>query len=147
MSHNLSKINSITSHDDFFDDFFQGRFPTLWNERRSLIQFPKVNISDNEHSVVVTANVPGIPSKDITIEVEDNILTISGHTKREEEEGKKDSDFYRFEREEGSFMRSVSLPSPVDKNNIDAKTKNGVLTITLAKTEKSETNKIHIREE
>lgn len=147
MSHNINKHSGLISHDDFFDDVFKFRFPTFINDKLNVLQFPKINISDNKYSVVVTANVPGIPSKDINIDIEDNILIISGHTKREEEEGKEDSDFYRFEREEGSFSRSITLPSKVDKTKVDAKTKNGVLTITLPKIESGGEHKIRVREE
>ncbi len=147
MSQNLTKYDSLFGRDDLFNDLFRGRFPSIFNEKQNLIQFPKINISDNEKNIIVTASVPGIAGKDISINVEDNLLTISGHTKREEEEGKEDSDYYRFEREEGSFTRTVSLPNQVDESKVEAKTKNGVLTITLPKIEKTNNHKIHIKEE
>lgn len=147
MSKHIEQYHALPlSRDEFFDDFFRGRFPSLFNERHNAIQFPKVNVSEDDHAVIVTANVPGIAAKDITIEVEGGSLTLSGHVEREETEGKKDSDFYRFEREEGSFMRTIALPSPVDREKIEAQTKNGVLTVTLPKLKGTEKQKIHIKE-
>lgn len=145
MSHNLKIFDPF--RDDFIDNFFGNRNLSIFNDKQKFFNYPKINISDNGKEIIVTANTPGISAKDITINVEDNTLTISGHTEREEEEGKKDSDFYRFEREEGSFMRTIELPSNVNKDNVDAKTKNGVLTITLKKQESEDKSKIQIREE
>ncbi len=137
-------------HDNFFDDFFGNdlRFPGIFGDRSGrIIGFPRIDVSDKGESIIVTANVPGVASKDIHIEVEDNLLTISGHVVKEEEEGKKDSEFYRLEREEGAFSRTVSLPSPVQNDRVEAKTKNGVLTITLPKKTETERPKISIKEE
>ncbi len=148
MSQGLSKYEgSLFRDNDFLDNFFNYRFPAFFDDHKGIFKFPKINISDDDQKVIVTANIPGIKADDITIDVDDNQLTIKGSSKREEEEGKEDSDFYRFEREEGSFARTVTLPSSVDKSRVDAKTKNGVLTIILPKIEKREDQKITIREE
>ncbi len=144
MSHELSKYGSS---DDFFNDIFDYRFPSIFNNKKNIFQFPKINVSDGDNCTVITANVPGIKSGDIAIDIDGDRLTISGHSKREKEEGKEDSDYYRFEREEGSFSRSISLPSHADKSQIDAKTKNGVLTITIPNKEGTAGQKIHIRED
>lgn len=136
--------------DNFFDDFFSSdvRFPRLFEERTGrLLGFPRIDVRDEEKNIVVTANIPGIPAKDVDITVEDNVLTLSGNAVREEEEGKRDSDYYRMEREEGSFARSIMLPYAVDSTQIEAKTKNGVLTIILPKKLEQDKQKITIKEE
>lgn len=136
--------------DNFFDEFFSGdvRLPRLFEERTGrLLGFPRIDIRDEGRHIVVTANVPGIAAKDVHIEVEDNMLTLSGAVARESEEGKKDSDYYRMEREEGTFSRTISLPARVDRAHVEAKTKNGVLTITLPKEEAKERQQITIKEE
>ncbi len=148
MNHNIKLFNPFDWSPGIFDDqFFGNKNLSLFGSNQKIMHFPKVNISEDDESVIVTANVPGIAPKDISINVDENVLTLSGHTKREEEEGKKDSDFYRFEREEGSFMRTISLPSHINKGSVDAKTKNGVLTVTMKKLASGDNQKIHIREE
>lgn len=136
--------------DNFFDEFMSGdfRFPSIFEERTGrLLGFPRIDVRDEEKHIVVTANVPGIAAKDVHIDVEDNLLTISGSVSREEEAGKKDSDYYRMEREEGAFSRTITLPSSVDQTQVEAKTKNGVLTITLPKKAAGDKPKITIKEE
>ncbi|HXK37705.1 MAG TPA: Hsp20/alpha crystallin family protein [Candidatus Paceibacterota bacterium] len=136
--------------DNFFEDFFTGdmRLPSLFEERTGrLLGFPRIDVRDEAKHLVVTANIPGIAAKDVHIDVEDNMLTLSGSVSREEEEGKKDSDYYRMEREEGSFARTITLPTGVDRSGIEAKTKNGVLTIILPKKSEEQKSRINIREE
>lgn len=136
--------------DNFFDEFLNGdlRFPGLLDDRAGrLLGFPRIDVRDEKDHIVVTANTPGIAAKDMMIEVEENMLTLSGKVSREEEEGKKESEYYRMEREEGSFSRTITLPSAVDRDHIDAKAKNGVLTITLPKKQDQAKSTITIREE
>jgi HSP20 family protein len=77
--------------------------------------------------------VPGIDPKDIKISLENHVLTISGERKQGEEE--KEERFYRVERSYGAFARSIRLPMPVDEKMVNAVFKNGVLMITVPKTE------------
>lgn len=136
--------------DGLFEDFFNGdlHLPSIFEERTGrLLGFPRIDVRDEEKNIVVTANTPGIAAKDMHIDVDDNMLTLSGKVSREEEEGKKDSDYYRMEREEGSFSRTITLPAAVDREHIDAKSKNGVLTITLPKKMERDKPSINIREE
>jgi HSP20 family protein len=116
------------------------------NFSRNNSMFPKVNISEIDKKIIVTANVPGIKTDDISVEISDNILTISGKVEKESKEENKNEKYYRYEREFGSFSRSFSLPNKVDENKIEAETKNGVLTITLPKLEIEEKKKIQIKD-
>jgi HSP20 family protein len=107
--------------------------------------FPRVDISETEDAVKVVANVPGVDPDKIEIEVDNDILTISGRVEKEEEE--KEEKFYRFERGYGEFRRQFSLPAKIDPQKVTAKVKNGVLTIILPKVEKELKKKIKVEKE
>ena len=82
-------------------------------------------------------------AEDIDIQVHNNVLTIRGE--RSEETEKTDRRFHRIERRSGSFSRAVSLPSVVDENQVDAKYKDGVLTISMPKTKEAQAKKIAVK--
>ena len=92
---------------------------------------PPVDIYEDEHSVTLKVEVPGLDPKDVDVQVENNTLTIKGERKFEKEE--KEENFHRIERRYGSFIRSFTLPSTVDTDNVKADYENGVLKIQLAK--------------
>lgn len=96
--------------------------------------YPEVDISEDENNVVVKANVPGVNSEDINVEVDDDVFTISGKTEKEEK--KEEEEVYRYERSYGKFRRRLRLPMSVKRDEASAKVKDGVLTVTLPKTEK-----------
>ena len=103
---------------------------------------PAIDVVRDNGNLVVRADVPGIKAEEVKIEVEDDILTVTGeHEERKEE---KDKDYLRRERRYGSFHRSMALPTGVDPKKIKAKTHNGVVevTIPLPKPAKKETIKI-----
>lgn len=121
--------------DDFSSGFTFGRTPSF-KLLEPLADFhPKVNMQDAEKEVVVTAELPGVDMKDIEVSVTDSQLTIKGEKHEEKEESKKG--YYRMERSYGSFYRKLPLPCEVNKENISATYKNGVLNISLPKTEKA----------
>jgi HSP20 family protein len=92
---------------------------------------PAIDIKEDEESLTVTAELPGVDKKDVQIEVRDNILTIKGE-KRSEKREEKDN-WHCVERSYGSFTRRVMLPSDVDDAQADAMMENGVLTLKLPK--------------
>jgi HSP20 family protein len=92
---------------------------------------PPVDIYEDEHSIQLKLEVPGIDEKDLDIRVENNVLTVSGERKFEKEE--KEENFRRVERRYGSFNRSFTLPNTVNTEDINAEYTNGVLNIRLAK--------------
>jgi HSP20 family protein len=108
------------------------------------VNLPKIDIWEDEEKYVVEAELPGFDKKDIEVNITDDILTIKATRKKEEE--KKDKNYYYTERSYGEFVRSVRLPSEVDKKSIKAKYNNGVLELTLPKTKeaKEKTTKIEI---
>lgn len=103
---------------------------------------PAIDVERGKDSLIIRADVPGIKPEDVRIEVEDDILTVSGE--HEESKEQKDKDYLRRERRYGSFSRSMALPQGVDAKKIKAKTQNGVVEVTvpLPKEPKKETVKI-----
>src|SRR5690349_17785236 len=103
---------------------------------------PPVDIYEDEHSVQLKLEVPGIEEKDIDIKVENNVLSVSGERKFEKEE--KEENFHRVERRYGSFSRSFTLPNTVDTENIQADYDAGVLRIRLAKRAEAKPKQIKV---
>jgi HSP20 family protein len=92
---------------------------------------PAVDIFEDKEAILVRAELPGVKSEDVKIEVENNVLTLRGQ-RRLEHEDKKDG-YHRVERWHGSFTRQFMLPRTVDSETIDAQLKDGVLTVKLPK--------------
>ena len=103
---------------------------------------PPVNVYEDEHNIIVTAELPGIEEKDLNITVENNVLTITGERKMETEVKKEN--FQRVERRYGRFTRSFALPPTVDPENVNAEFNNGVLKLTLQKREEAKPKQIKI---
>lgn len=96
---------------------------------------PAVDIVEKPEALIVTAELPGINAKEVDVSVDDGVLTISGEKEEEKKEGAEDSQYYLFERSYGSFRRSFTLPNAVDVDKISAEFDNGLLKVTLPKTE------------
>jgi HSP20 family protein len=101
-----------------------------------------LDLSETDQTFEVRLDVPGVNPKEIDIQQNANMLTISGERREEKEE--KGKTYHFVERSFGSFSRSVSLPSPVKEDAIEARYKDGVLTVTLPKTEEAKSRKIAI---
>src|ERR1043165_3539429 len=98
---------------------------------------PKINVTENDKAVLVSAELPGMDEKDIDVSYENGLLTIRGEKKQEKEE--KEKNFFRSERSYGMFQRSIELPYEIDEERIDAQYKKGVLNLTLPKTKEAAT--------
>ncbi len=123
-----------------FDRFFHG----FEDEEVRLVSWsPRVDISETDDEYIVRAEVPGVSKDDIKITIKDNILVISGE-KKQEKETKKEN-YHRIERVYGSFARSFSLPGTVKVDKVEAKFKDGVLTIKLPKVEEAKPKEIEIK--
>jgi HSP20 family protein len=103
---------------------------------------PPVDIYEDEHSITLSLEVPGIQEKDIDLRLENNTLTVRGERRFEQEE--KEENFHRIERRYGSFSRSFTLPNTVDSEKVDANYENGVLKIRLAKRAEAKPKQIKI---
>jgi HSP20 family protein len=104
---------------------------------------PPVDIYEDEHSIQLKLELPGIEEKDLDIKVENNTLTVSGERKFEKEE--KEENFHRVERHYGSFSRSFTLPNTVNTDNINASYENGVLKIWMGKREEAKPKQIKVK--
>jgi HSP20 family protein len=105
-------------------------------------RMPKVDIVDRDDEVFIKAELPGIDKKDIEVSMTDNTITIKGSSRKEEKEEK--GDYYRCEITQGAFSRSLSLPATVNIDKSKAKFKDGVLELTLPKTEQAKRRNIKI---
>jgi len=116
---------------------FRGRFERLLDEigqPREGTWAPAIDTIREEGAIVVRADVPGVKPEDIRIEVEGDVLTLSGS--HEESKEDKDKDYVRRERRYGSFVRSMTLPQGADAEHIEATAKNGVLEVRVPVPEK-----------
>jgi HSP20 family protein len=104
---------------------------------------PSVNLVEKEGLWEVTADLPGLKPEDVTVEFKDDQLWISG--KREEEKEEKEPTYHRMERRYGEFRRVLPLPKAVDANAIEAKFENGVLTVSVPKSEETKPKHIEVK--
>lgn len=130
-----------------FDQFFNDPFTLLpISTLKNVADFmPRIDVSETDKAMLVTAELPGMEEKDIQISLENEALVISGEKKNDFEE--KGKSFHRIERSYGSFQRVIPLVSEVMAEKVEAIFKNGVLTVTLPKTPAAEkqTHKIAIK--
>jgi HSP20 family protein len=103
---------------------------------------PRLDVSETKDTLSIKAELPGIEAKDLEVSVSGDILTIRGEKKQEKEE--KDERRHVIERSYGAFTRMVRLPAPVAQDKVKASFKNGVLTISLPKTEEAKQKAIPV---
>jgi HSP20 family protein len=139
---NPSELAALrSSMDDWFDGFFRGLDrPLSFLGQRA---WPAIDVAEKEDVILVRAEVPGMKPEEIDISVYGNTLTISGE-KKEAKEDQNDG-FYHVESTYGSFRREVALPMEVDEKKIEAVYKDGVLSVTLPKAEKSKAVKVQVK--
>jgi len=133
----LSRLHN--EMDDLFDGFFRG----LDRPFAGYKAWPAIDVAEEEDAIVVRAEVPGCKAEDIEISVFNNTLTISGEKKLTEE--KKEKGYYHVESTYGSFRRELTLPTDVENAKVEAACKDGVLSITLPKAEKSKAVKVKVK--
>ena len=119
--------------DRMFEDWLDGR-ERAWT--------PAIDVVREDGHLVVRADLPGIKPEEVKIEVEDDILTISGE--HEERSEKKDKGYVRRERRYGSFSRSMALPAGVDAKKIEASTRDGVVEVTIPLPEEASKGPVRI---
>ena len=108
--------------------------------------FPAVNVEETSDELILTAELPGMGEDDIELELENNILTISGEKREEREEGD-ERRYHLWERTYGTFQRSFTLPRTVNAESIEARFKDGILHVHMPKQEEAKGRKIAIRTE
>jgi len=106
---------------------------------------PAVNVEETADHIVLTAEAPGLTLEDLNVEIENNILTISGEKREEREEGHDNRRYHLWERRYGSFRRSFTLPRTVDSDSVEARFDNGILTIQMPKAAEAKSRKIEVK--
>jgi HSP20 family protein len=112
-------------------------------ERGGRMWAPALDISERRDAYVVTVEVPGIKPEELDITLEDGLLTIQGERRFSQETS--DQQWHRVERRYGSFRRSITLPSQVQADKIEASFENGVLEVVVPKAEEAKPKKITVR--
>lgn len=110
-------------------------FETMWS--------PALDFSENEKEYIVRLEAPGVPKEDLEVNVEGQVLTISGRRDFEKEE--KTEEYFWREREQGRFVRTMQLPTAVDKSKVAATCQDGIMTVRLPKLEASAKTRIPVK--
>ncbi len=129
--------------DEWFEELWRG-WPSLFDSdtRRPLLR-PAMDVVENDKEVVIRIDLPGMKPEDVKIELEDDVITISGEMGDTIE---KEGDRYHYrERSYGAFQRSLRLPNTVDKEKVEASFENGVLNITLPKLPQAQPKQITVK--
>ena len=132
-----ASLDLFNRFDRWFDDF---DMPTLFGEERTWA--PSIDVSETEDSLVVKAEMPGMNKEDIDITLSNGILTLSGEKKEERED--KQENYHVKESRHGSFRRSFRVPADVEADKIEATYTDGVLRLTVPKSEGAKAKKIAI---
>ena len=129
---------------NWLEDFFSDGYYSHSGREITNTSWPKIDITEEEKEYTFKADLPGLEKKDISISVEEGVLSITGEKKAELEKKEKGR-YYHLERSYGKFRRAFSLPEYVDEKNINASLKNGVLEVSLRKTEPPKPKKIEVK--
>lgn len=113
------------------------------NEMLAMAEWaPSADVTETDTAYLIKAEIPGVKKEDVKVTVQNGMLTMQGERKMEKEEkGKK---FHRIERSYGCFSRSFQVPEDADENSVKAEFKDGMLNITLPKSEKAKSKSINI---
>ena len=104
---------------------------------------PKTDFVETENQFEVTVDLPGLKPEEVTVELKNGELWISG--KHEEEKEEKGKTYHRVERHHGEFRRVLSVPNAINEENVEAKFENGVLKVTVPKTEQAKPKHIEVK--
>jgi HSP20 family protein len=136
------EVDSLQSEmNRLFDTFFGGR-PTNGSNPGIRRWVPPMDLVETDDHLVLRADLPGLDTDDVNIEVKDGVLTVSGERTTEHEE--RADGFYRVERAFGGFSRSMSLPNNIDAERINASFDKGVLEVRIPKPEERKPHRVQI---
>jgi|SRR5271168_726753 len=138
----LSNFRGTSTLQDQVTRLFNDAFERTGQESSLTAWAPPVDIYENEHELVVKADLPDINPKDLDVRVENNILSIRGERKFEKQVN--EDNYLRVERAYGSFSRSFSLANTVNPDGIKAEYQNGVLTLVVPKREEAKPKQIKV---
>jgi HSP20 family protein len=133
----------LSSLRDELDRLFESPFAGLTQASQLLSGWtPALDVYEDKENFIVKAELPGMKKEDIDVSLHDGSLSISGERKSETKH--EDAEVYRAERFFGRFQRAVTLPAPVAADKVKAQYKDGVLTVTLPKTEEAKPKQIDV---
>lgn len=150
----MAKKKELKSYDPFdalfslredFDEMFRNFFTGFTSPTLGKGVFPVMDVTETPEQFIIEAEVPGIQKENLKLSIKKDELIIEGEKK--EEDKKEGESFLRIERSYGSFRRSIRLPSEIDQSKVKAKYENGVLKISLPKTEKEKPKEIEVKVE
>lgn len=128
--------------DRLFEGVTRG-FPSFPAFTGTSANLPRMDVSESDKAIEIEAELPGLETKDVQINLADNVLTIRGEKKNEREE--KEKDYHLIERSYGSFSRSVQLPQGVKPEDVSAEIAKGVLKVTVKKPAPAQSKQIEIK--
>jgi HSP20 family protein len=129
---------------DRMNQLFRGQFAGYGDDTlTSGAWSPAVDIYETPETLEMTFEIPGVNQKDIRVNFENNLLTVSGERKLEHED--RGEGYHRVERNYGNFLRSFTVPSTIDQNRINAEFTNGLLRLTLPKRPESQPRAIEVK--
>jgi len=138
----VSELNTIQNEmNRLFNTFFDGSTSTT-GRGAGARWLPAMDLVETADHYVLRADLPGLSEEDVSVQLEDSVLTISGERRAEHE--KEQQGYYRLERAFGAFSRSLTLPDGVDGDAVKAHFDRGVLEITIAKPEKKKPRRVQI---
>jgi HSP20 family protein len=143
-THPFEDIEKVRSEMDRLVDTFLFGVPQkgdFWEEAEWL---PAVDVAEMKNEIVVNVEIPGMNPKEFDISLSERVLTIRGEKKQDRVEGE---NYHLTERSYGTFSRSIPLPREVESDRISASYKNGILTVTLPKSEGTKRKEIKIKVE
>ena len=131
------------SFEQMFDDLWRNWPARFTSDTTRPMLRPAMDVIENDDNLTVRIDLPGLSPDDVKVEIEDNILTISGAVGDTIE---KEGDRYHYrERSYGSFQRSVRLPNTIDTEKVDATFENGVLNIAMPKLPQAQPKQISVK--
>jgi HSP20 family protein len=139
----LSPFHSLADLQEEMNRLFETSLRRVGRGELEGAFWPAVDLVERKDHFLVKADLPGLRKEDVTVTLQNGMLTIKGEKKLEAEE--QDTSYYHRERVYGSFTRTIQLPSSVDARKIEAQFKDGVLNVRLPKTEEAKPRQIDIK--
>jgi len=138
-------FHQLSSLRDEIDRLFGSPFSALSEGLQPFMSgwSPALNLYEDKDNFLVKAELPGMKKEEIEIQLHDGVLTLSGE--RKEEKKSESADIHRSERFVGRFQRTLTLPSQVDVDKVKANYQDGILTVTLPKSEAAKPKQIQIK--
>ncbi len=133
----------VDSLDQLFERVFEDRWEPQWKGIASN-WIPAVDVEETENEYLFKAEMPGMKKEDVKISLLDNVLTLTGEKRTEEKKTDKEKKYHRVERSYGAFQRSFALSSPIRAEKISASFKDGILEISVPKSEEAKPKEIDI---